>query len=406
VHGARGRSMAVCDGLPGGADPLASRPIVFLTAVQYDDCLSGRTRRLADGLAALGHDVTFVQMPSVRSTARRVRRLGWDAAAPAVRATGVRVCSVPPLPLHSALHDSALGRRWARAVAERVRAAVPRPESSAVVCSTPWWLRVVERMPYAALVYDCIDHVEVHSGERRAGLYGAWERELMERSAAVLAVGNNLRDAIRSSGSAPATTPMYVVPNGVSRGWVDASPAAPAELSAWTAGAPSVGFVGSVFEWVDQSLLRSASELLADHRFFVVGPTRMGVPTEALRGLANLRVFPAAPFEAVPSWIAGADVCLLPFKPNRVTELADPIKVYEYCALGKPVVSSIPCRVMGEPAPVRVAGDPTLFASAIRQAWQQDSPAERESRRAFARGHTWEARALEVRGVLGEVAAR
>lgn len=396
------------EGAAGPApEALADRPIVFLTAVQYEDCLAGRTRRLADGLARLGHDVSFVQLPSLRSTAGRVRRMEWDVSAPRIQESGVRVCSVPPLPLHSALHDSALGRRWARAVVERLRCAVPGLDRSAVVCSTPWWLHVIEGLPYGALVYDCIDHVEVHSGARRSAQYAAWERELMERSAAVLAVGDGLRDEIRSSVPTARATPMFVVPNGVCHDWIESpAPRPPPELAEWTAGARTVGFVGSVFEWVDQALIRSAAELLPDHRFFVIGPTRPSVPTDRVRGLPNLRLFPAAAFERVPAWIAGADVCLLPFKRNRVTELADPIKVYEYCAMGKPVVSSIPCRVQGHAAPVRVAGDPTLFAAAIRQSWQQDTPSDGEARRAFARSHTWEARTRSVRDILSQALAR
>ncbi len=387
---------------PDAADVLADRPIVLLTAVQYDDCLAGRTRRLAECLARLGHDVTFVEMPSVRSSARRLTRSRSGRSC-----AGVRVCSVPPLPLHSVLHDSALGRRWVRVVARRLGACVPGLERGVAVCSTPWWLPVLQRLPVERLVYDCIDHVEVHSGRRLAWLYGEWERRVLARADGIVTVGPHLRERVRSSGAVPEGTPVVVVPNGVPQGWVEGpAPEPPGELVEWAGKARVVGFVGAVFEWVDQRLIRRAAELLPDHRFFVVGPTRLGVPTDALRGPENLRLFPPVPFERVPAWIAGADVCLLPFNRSRVTRLADPIKVYEYLALGKPVVSSIECPARVGAAPVTVTDDPREFASAIRRSWQEDTPALRAARREFARANTWESRALDVRRVLAEAVVR
>lgn len=381
---------------------VADRPVVFLTAVQYDDCLAGRTRRLAEGLARLGHEVTFVQMPSLRSAIRR-----WSPAATERRAPGVRVCAVPPLPLHFRLHDSALGRRWARGVAARLKSEIPGLERAVVVCSTPWWLPVIDRLGPTVLVYDCIDHVEVHSGRGRAALYAAWERELLSRATMIATVGESLREEIGAGLGSACTAPVVVIPNAVPGAWVEGPiPDPPRELLEWAGGARVVGFVGSVFEWVDQGLIRSAAERLPDHRFFVVGPRRVGVSTRALRGLDNLRLFPATPFERVPAWIAGADVCLVPFHRNRVTALADPIKVYEYLALGRPVVSSVECRVMGRAAPVTVAGDVDGFAQAVRRAVEEDTSARRASRREFARAHTWEARTHDLRHALAKALAR
>jgi len=46
------------------------------------------------------------------------------------------------------------------------------------------------------------------------------------------------------------------------------------------------------------------------------------------------------PFDEVPSNLAAADICLLPACRNEIMENIVPIKMYEYLAMGKPVIST------------------------------------------------------------------
>ncbi|KQM12083.1 hypothetical protein AOA80_04550 [Methanomassiliicoccales archaeon RumEn M1] len=44
------------------------------------------------------------------------------------------------------------------------------------------------------------------------------------------------------------------------------------------------------------------------------------------------------PYEEVPSYLAAADICLLPAQKNEIMQNIVPIKLYEYMAAGKPVI--------------------------------------------------------------------
>jgi len=46
------------------------------------------------------------------------------------------------------------------------------------------------------------------------------------------------------------------------------------------------------------------------------------------------------PFEEVPSYVAAADICLLPAYRNEIMMNIVPIKMYEYMAMGKPVIAT------------------------------------------------------------------
>ncbi|WP_054864922.1 glycosyltransferase [Methanosarcina barkeri] len=46
------------------------------------------------------------------------------------------------------------------------------------------------------------------------------------------------------------------------------------------------------------------------------------------------------PFEEIPEHIAAADICLLPAYKNEIMKDVVPIKLYEYMALGKPIIAT------------------------------------------------------------------
>jgi glycosyltransferase involved in cell wall biosynthesis len=46
------------------------------------------------------------------------------------------------------------------------------------------------------------------------------------------------------------------------------------------------------------------------------------------------------PFDDMPSYLAAADICLLPAHINEIMMNIVPIKMYEYMAMGKPVIAT------------------------------------------------------------------
>jgi glycosyltransferase involved in cell wall biosynthesis len=54
----------------------------------------------------------------------------------------------------------------------------------------------------------------------------------------------------------------------------------------------------------------------------------------------QLIIVPWKPYEEIPMYLASADVCLLPSYKNEVMRNIVPIKMYEYLAAGKPVIST------------------------------------------------------------------
>ncbi|MFA0775974.1 MAG: hypothetical protein THHGLFOP_001500 [Candidatus Fervidibacter sp.] len=156
---------------------------------------------------------------------------------------------------------------------------------------------------------------------------------------------------------------------------------------------PRIGFVGFVDPlWVDTELLLALAWARPDWSVVIVGPTeRWRLPSDVP---PNLHLLGARPYRSVPCYLKGMDVCLVPFRENAVSRAASPLKLYEYLAAGRAVVST--------PVP-----DLTFLGSVVRSARSQDEflaaieevlplahdPIEQQRRLEVAAQHSWQQRA-------------
>jgi len=113
-------------------------------------------------------------------------------------------------------------------------------------------------------------------------------------------------------------------------------------------------FVGDFGKWVDFEPLFQAAHLCPMMNFLIIGegPDRAELVTRA-HDLKNIDFTGPLPHDEVFRRIAGMDVCLIPFKLNQTTDRVNPVKLFEYWAMGKPVLAS-PClelRRIAETAP-------------------------------------------------------
>lgn len=102
---------------------------------------------------------------------------------------------------------------------------------------------------------------------------------------------------------------------------------------------PIIGFIGSIDFWVDLELLNYVAKERPDWSMVIIGP----VFTDNLRNIlkqGNIYYLGPKEYTSLPNYIKWFAVCLLPFKQIKYMEYADPIIMYNYLAMGKPVVST------------------------------------------------------------------
>lgn len=96
------------------------------------------------------------------------------------------------------------------------------------------------------------------------------------------------------------------------------------------------------------------------------------------------------PFKKIPEFIAAADVCILPAYLNRIMNDIVPIKIYEYMAMGKPVITTKLPGVMkefGDNNGVIYINNPE---DVIQEFFKIDSYSEGLKARKFVENNDWD----------------
>jgi glycosyltransferase involved in cell wall biosynthesis len=164
---------------------------------------------------------------------------------------------------------------------------------------------------------------------------------------------------------------------------------------------PRIGVVGTLDHRVDYELLASIARNKSDWRIIVIGDQK-GPGAGALRAMRNI-YFPGwVANDTLADYIDSCDVCLIPYRLNRFTDGISPIKFYEYCALGKPVVATdmAELRPFARRGLVTIAGRADSFIAAIEDALRNDSSDRKAARKAFAGDNRWSARVEAISDIV------
>lgn len=168
-------------------------------------------------------------------------------------------------------------------------------------------------------------------------------------------------------------------------------------------GRPIAGYFGTLASWLDYSLIVTAATALPEWNFVLIGINYDGSCAALSDGPRNIYILPAIPYKKLPATAVWFDVALIPFKINEITNATSPLKLFEYMALGLPVIStSIP--ESSRYKSVCVAADERSFVQGIGMAYQQRSrDACRRRLREEAARNSWDAKALKILRLLDQI---
>jgi teichuronic acid biosynthesis glycosyltransferase TuaH len=264
---------------------------------------------------------------------------------------------------------------------------INNPSSAALMVRSGW-----------PALYDVTDDwLHAHRGHREHARLVANERLLMQRSAAVTVCSAALAE------SKGAVRNVHLVPNAVDLDRYALPQERPADLPA----GPTAVYVGTVHtDRLDVDLCVAVAGRLKRGRsgaVVLVGPAPL--PALERRRLvdAGVVVLGARPYQMVPAYLQHADVLLVPHLVDDFTNSLDPIKLYEYQAVGRPVVAT-PVAGFRENAgdAIRVA-DGADFVSTVADLLSRPSEPTRPPLPADV--PSWNDRVVQVADVLREVAA-
>ncbi|OXM85066.1 glycosyltransferase [Paenibacillus rigui] len=158
--------------------------------------------------------------------------------------------------------------------------------------------------------------------------------------------------------------------------------------------APVIGFWGAVASWLDYDLIRYLAKERPQYQFVFIGQISCRGP-ELLGPLPNVHWLGNRDYEALPAFARQLDAAIVPFQVRKVTEAANPVKLYEYLAAGLPIISTdLPEVAAFIEVGVRIGRSPAQFLRHMDEALVSDrTPEKIQLRQAVARQESWTARA-------------
>jgi UDP-galactopyranose mutase len=268
---------------------------------------------------------------------------------------------------------------------------------------TPMALPLIELFEPEVLVYDCMD--ELSAFDLAPPQLMERERQLLDRADVVFTGGPSLYRA--KQGRHPN---VHLFPSSVdTEHFRQALSGLPEPQDQAGLPRPRLGYFGVIDERLDRPLLAHLAALHPEWQIIMIGPV-VKIDPATLPQAPNLHYLGQRSYETLPAYLAGWDLCLLPFARNAATRFISPTKTLEYMAAERPIVST-PITDVQEPyGDIVYLGDTSeAFVEACERALAS-SAAERVRRgdkmRAVLKNTSWDATVAAMQRLIREARER
>lgn len=244
-------------------------------------------------------------------------------------------------------------------------------------CSWPKLASDLSALQPDWVIYDCVDEF--------ASLL-KYEKDMVQISSAIVCTAHRLYDRLKRS---YPEKELVLIPNAYD---VTMEVHPPLSLHLPVNKRPQVGYIGAWAPWVNGRLIAMLAKALPDCEIVIIG-----VEFDrkfSLHHIDNVRYLGHLPHEELKEHLANFNVCIIPFKLTPVTLATNPVKMYEYLATGKPVVSTGLPECILQNNLIDVAHSANDFIKKVR--CRLKDPGDTQARIDFALANTWNDRANQA----------
>ncbi len=102
-----------------------------------------------------------------------------------------------------------------------------------------------------------------------------------------------------------------------------------------------LGYYGALAEWFDYNLVKEVATKHSDWLWILVGMDYdKTLGKSGILELDNVLYIPPQPYKLLPTFLRAFDIATIPFKLNEITLSTSPVKLFEYMAANKPILTS------------------------------------------------------------------
>ena len=350
---------------------------------------------------ARDHRVYYIECPGLRApkTSGRDLKKIWSkvvryAKGPRRAIENVKVLTLLQIPLHRFRLVRWLNRTLILATLRCLewREGIRRPIAWFMV---PHLSSVVGRLGESLSVYYCIDDY-ASLPDVNAQAVRAMDEELTRKAGLVFVASQTLLDA-----KSRLNPRAYVSPHGVDidhfgRARDDRLESPPEMVNLPR---PIVGFFGLIEQWIDLDLVDELAARRPQWSIVLIG--RMAVPDHPVCHRPNVHLLGKRPYDELPAYGRTFDAAIIPYRLTQQVLHANPIKLREYLAMGKAVVSVSTPEIDKYSDVVEIAHSREEFLAKLDAVLSRPStPAEIRRRVDRVAGESWDARLSHVMEIV------
>ncbi len=235
------------------------------------------------------------------------------------------------------------------------------------------------------VVYYCVDDFIHWPGMNQPKLVQGLEDSLLEKSDLVFAVSDSLCNSRHNEkGRTELLTHGVDIPHFAKAKETHEVPPTLKDLTN-----PIIGFYGLIDKHFDTELVEQILHSNPTWQVTCIGTKRISL--ERLESYSNFHWIDAVAYEELPRYASCFDVAIIPYHVNEHTQTANPLKLREYIATGKPIVTTPMNEVFRFQDVINIAEKGEAFISAIENALTQR--VDEDLRAKSLVGESWEDKA-------------
>ncbi|WP_394171931.1 glycosyltransferase [Thalassotalea litorea] len=262
-------------------------------------------------------------------------------------------------------------------------------ERPIVWCTVPTLAEVIEQLHPQAIIYYCVDDFSALPGVNQQRVIGL-DKQLSKQADLIFTPSMPLFERKRLE-----YEQVLLSPHGVDvEHFSQANKPGPIPQELAKIQGPVVGFFGLIEYWIDIELVCFVARQLPDVTCVLIG--RVTVDLRQFDIPKNVRFIGQRSYEQLPDFARRFDVAIIPYVLNQQVFNSNPLKLREYLATGKPVVSVSCPEIDKYQDVVSIAQDYQEFAKLVAMAIANDDQGASTKRQQVVAKDTWESRYNKV----------
>ncbi|GAF19998.1 LOW QUALITY PROTEIN: glycosyltransferase [Bacillus sp. JCM 19046] len=250
---------------------------------------------------------------------------------------------------------------------------------SSTVVHSPFFSLLV-KIGWEKVIYDCSDNwdepwetknalsITMLKKKLRSYLLRKAESKISNSSDVLFCTSNYLKNKLENN---YGVKNVIHIENGVDLSFFNAVPGK--ELAHIPS--PKIGFVGAMKNKINFKLISRIASANPSYNIILIGPYKNledNLFNELIK-LNNVHYFESVPSNEVPKFMSQLDIGLLPYKHIEYNKAVSPLKLYEYLAVGIPVVGlGVPeTKRLQEDGVYKYVEDEKLFFDAIVEIYNE-----------------------------------